>query len=85
MCMRRSRAEGWGQGFDPPPLKKHKAAVRSKRVVLLLLICCLFLLILFVGVLCFVIVLLFSTLCPSSFANILIGKKELVALLKLSF
>ena len=34
---------------------------------------------------CAVLVLLFSTLCPSSFAIIMMGKKELVALLLLSF
>ena len=50
-------------------------------VVLLLLICCLLLLPLFVGVLFSVLVLLISTLCPSSFAIILMGKRELVALL----
>ena len=38
----------------------------------------------FVGALCLVLVLLFSTLCPSSFAIILMGKRELLALLKLS-
>ena len=36
---------------------------------------------LFVGVLCLVLVLLFSTLCPSSFAITLMGKRELAALL----
>ena len=36
---------------------------------------------LFVGVLCLVVVLVFSTLCPSSFAIILVGKRDLVALL----
>ena len=36
---------------------------------------------LFVGVLCLFLVLLFSTLCPSSFASSLMGKIELVALL----
>ena len=49
-------------------------AVRSKVVVLLLLIYCLFLLPLNVVILCLVIVLLFSTLCPS-FAIILMGKR----------
>ena len=58
-----------------------EAAVRSKVVVLLLLIYCLLLLTLFVGVLCLVLVLLFNTLCPSSFAIILLGKRELVAFL----
>ena len=52
------------------------AAIRSKAVVLLLLIHCLFLLQLSVGVLRLVIVLLFSTLCPSSFAVIMIGKRK---------
>ena len=33
------------------------------------------------GVLCLALFLLFSTLCPSSFAIILTGKRELVALL----
>ena len=33
------------------------------------------------GVLCLILVLLFGTLFPSSFAIILIGKRELVALL----
>ena len=36
---------------------------------------------LFVVVLCLVLVLLFSTLCSSSFAIILMGKRELVGLL----
>ena len=45
---------------------------------------CLLLLPLFVGVLCLVIVLIFGTLCPSSFAITLMGKRELVAVLKLS-
>ena len=60
------------------------AAVRSKAVVLLLLIHCLLVLSLFVGVLSLVLVLLFSTLCPSSFATILMGQRESVALRKLS-
>ena len=47
----------------------------------MLLINCLMLLPLFVGTLCLVLVMLFNTLCPSSFAIILIGKRELVALL----
>ena len=50
------------------PTPMAKAAVRSKVVVLLLLIHCLLLLPLFLEVLCLVLVLLFSTLCPSSFA-----------------
>ena len=50
-------------------------------VVVLLLNYCLLLLPLFVEVLCLVFVLLFNTLCPSSFAIILIGTRELVALL----
>ena len=39
---------------------------------------------LIVRILCLVLVLLFSTLCSSSFAIILMRKRELVALLKLS-
>ena len=50
-------------------------------VVLFLLIYCLLLLPFLVGVLCLILVLLFSTLRPSSFAMILMGKRELVALL----
>ena len=65
----------------PPPAAVAKAAVRSRSVVLLLLIHCLLLLPLFVGVLCLVLVLLFSTLCPSSVAITLMGKRESVALL----
>ena len=42
---------------------------------------CLWLLPLFVGVLCLVIVMVFSTLSPSSFAITLMGKRELLALL----
>ena len=61
-----------------------QAAIRSKAVVLLLLIHCLLVLPLFVGVLCWVLHLLFSTLAPSSFAIILMGMKEVVALLYLS-
>ena len=49
-----------------------------------MLIHCLLVLSLLVGVLCLVLVLIFSTLCPSSFAIILIGKRELVALLWMS-
>ena len=48
---------------------------------MLLLIHCLLLLPLFVGVLCLVVVLLFITLCPSSFAIIFMGKREPVAFL----
>ena len=61
-----------------------KAAVRSKAVVLLLLACCLLLLPLWksVIVLCFVVSLILYV--PSSFAIILMGKRELVALLSLS-
>ena len=51
---------------------------------MLLLMYCLLLLPLFVGAMCLVLVLLFSTLLPSSLPIILIAKKELVALLKLS-
>ena len=60
---------------------KASAVVHAKEVFLLLLIYCLLMLPLFVGVLCLVLVLLFSTLCLSSYAIILKGKKELVALL----
>ena len=57
-------------------------AIHSKVVVLLLLLIhCLLLLPLFVGDLCLVLVLLFSTLCPSSFVIILMGKRDVVALL----
>ena len=50
-------------------------------MLFLLLMYCLLLLPLFVGVLCLVRVLLFSTLCPPSVAIILmIGKRQLVAL-----
>ena len=61
-----------------------KAAVRSKAVVLLLLTCCLLLLPLCESaiVLCFVVSLILYV--PSSFAIILMGKRELVALLSLS-
>ena len=55
------------------------AVVRAKAVVLLLLIHCLLLLPLFVEILCLVLVLLFSTLCPSSFAIILMGKRGLAS------
>ena len=58
------------------------AAVRSMAVVLLLLlIYCVVLLPLFVGVLCLVLVMLCITFYQSSFAIILIGNRELVALL----
>ena len=56
-------------------------AVSSKAVVLLLLMYCLLLLPLFVWAMRLVLVLLFSTLCSSSFAIILMGKRELAALL----
>ena len=56
-----------------PPVAR--AAVRSKAVVL----CCLLLLPLFVGVLCLVFVLLFSIVCLSSIAIILMGKRKLIA------
>ena len=46
----------------------------------MLIINCLLLLPLFVGVLYLDLDLLFSTLCPSSFAIILMGKIDLVAL-----
>ena len=51
---------------------------------MLVLIHCLLFLPLFVDVLCSVLVLLFSTLCRSSIVIILMGKRELVALLILS-
>ena len=63
--------------FKPPVAY---AAVRSNATVLLLLIYYLLLLPL-LGVLCLIIVLLFSTLCMTSFAIILMGKRELVTLL----
>ena len=56
------------------------ADVSAKSATLLLSIHCLLLLPLFLRVLCLVLVLLFSTLCPFSFAIILMGKRELVAL-----
>ena len=64
-------------------LSVAKAAVCSKVVVLLLLTCRLLLLPLCesVIVLCFVVLLLYV---PSNFASILMGKRELVALLSLS-
>ena len=66
----------------PPPPPVAKAAVRSKAVVLLLLIFCLLLLPLWESV----IVLFCCTLLyvHSIIAIILMGKKELVALLNLS-
>ena len=60
------------------------ATVCSKVVVLLLLIPCLLLIPLFVRVLCLVYDLLFNTLSPCSVAIILMGKRELVALILLS-
>ena len=64
-----SRANIWYKknAFKPPLVS---AAVRSNVVAVLL--CDLLLLPLLVRVLC----LLFSTLCPSSFAIILMGKRE---------
>ena len=61
------------------------SAACSKTVALLLLLRCLLLLPIFVGVLCLVLVLLFITLCPSSFSIILIGKRQLVVLIWLPF
>ena len=58
--------------------KYRYSAVHSKVVVLLLLIHCLLLLLMFVKALCLILVLLFSSLCPSSFAIILSRKRELV-------
>ena len=57
------------------------AGVCSKAVALLLSIHCLLLLPVFMGVLCFVLVLLFNTLCHSSVAITLVEKTELVSLL----
>ena len=65
-------------------LNLFKAAVRSKAIVLLLFTYCLFLPPLFMGTLCLVLVLLFSTLCPSSFVIRLMRKRELTAILYLS-
>ena len=62
-----------------PPVAK--AAIRSKAVVLLLLIYCFMYLPLFVDVLCWSL-FWYALLCVlSSFAIILTGKRELVALL----
>ena len=75
-----------GQSFKPfhfyRPKKVAEAAVSSKAVVLLLLTCCLLLLPLreSVIVLCFVVLYFVH----SSFASILMGKRELVPLLSLS-
>ena len=52
------------------------AASCCKAMVPFLLIHCLLLLSMSVGALCLVFVLLFSTLFPSSFATILMGKRE---------
>ena len=46
---------------------------------MVVLLYCLLLLLLCTGILCLVVVLLFSTWRPSSFAMILIGKRELIA------
>ena len=62
-----------------PPTQVALADVCSEVVVLFSLIHCVLLLPLFVGVLCSVLTLLFSTLCPPSFAIILMVKRELVA------
>ena len=62
-----------------------KTLIRGYIFVTLLMILCLLLFLLFVGVLCLVLVLIITTLYPSSFAIILMGKKELIALLKLFF
>ena len=61
------------------------AGARSKAVALLLSIHCLLLLPLFMGFLCFVLVLLFNTLCHSSVAITLVEKRVLVALLLLCY
>ena len=59
--------------------------LRSKVVVLVMLMYWFFLLRpLFVGVLCLVFVLLFSTWCLSGYSIILMEKRQLMALLKLS-
>ena len=69
--------------LSPTPIAK--GAVRSKVVVLLLLIYCSMYLTLFVGVLCCSL-FWYTVLCVlSSFAIILTRKRELVALLLLSF
>ena len=60
-------------------------SVRSKEVVLLLLIYCFMYLPLFVGVLCWSLVWYALLYVLSSFASILTRKRELVALLLLSF
>ena len=67
--------------LSPPP--PHDLGCCPLVVVLMLLIYCLLLLPLFVGVLCmvFVFILLFSPLCPSSFAIILMEKRGLVVYL----
>ena len=52
------------------------AVVSSRLVVLLLLLYCLLLLPLFVEVLCLILVLLYTTLCPSGFAIIYIDGEE---------
>ena len=56
-------------------------AISSKTVALLFLIHCLLFLPMCIRVKCLVLILLFSTLCPSGFAVILMGKRELVTLL----
>ena len=73
--------------LSPPPHPLvAKAAVRSKAVVLLLLTFCLLLLPLWesVIVLCFVVRFSMSIIVLISIAIILMGKRELVALLNLS-
>ena len=62
-----------------------KAAVRSKAVVLLLFICCLVCFPLAVGVLCFSLFCCALLCVLSSFAIVLKRKRELVALLLLSY
>ena len=65
--------------LSPPPLPVAYTAVRSIAtfaVVALLII----VLPLFDGVLCLVHIFLFSSLCPSCFAIIFMGKRELFAL-----
>ena len=69
------------EGAFKPPVAK--AAVHSKAEVLLLTIHYLLLLPLFVLLCLFGPFLLLSTLCPSSVAITLMGKREMVAWLKL--
>ena len=80
LCFINSRI--WGEDLVPviilSPLTGAQAIVRSKAVLMLLIYYCSDRL--FAGLLCMALVLLFITLCPSSFENILMWKRELVAL-----